>query len=157
MSGAVQSALEGEGPTLGVVCFRCGGWTVAIEARHVRGASSDGVGRTTAAIEALLGEAAAPTGPRQYLSVQAPKGGAVVALSVAAPVELALLQAVNIHPLPPLMAVRCQLRGLRALAWPGALDQPPWLVLDAQALLEGVSAEGLNPLLEALAPGISAR
>ncbi len=156
MNGAAQPALEGEGLTLNVVCFRCGGRTVAIEACHVRGASSDGVGRATAAIEALLCEATVPTGLRQYLSVQALQGGAVVALSVAAPVELALLQVANIHPLPPLMAARCQLRGLRALAWPGALDQPPWLVLDAQALLEGASAGGLNPPLEALAPGISA-
>lgn len=156
MSDARLPAAAGEDLALDVVRFRCGSWSLAIEARHVRGASSAPPADAAVAIEALLGWPPAPAGPRQCLSLRPPQAGTARAVAVDGPVELLPLAAAHIHALPPLLAARCQLRGLRALAWTGALDQPPLLLLDAAALLAAAPAQPLTLPAGAAAQGTSA-
>lgn len=156
MSGAPLPAAAGEDLALDVVRFRCGTWSLAIEARHVRGASSAPAASAAVAIEALLGWPPAPAGPRHCLSVRPPQAGTARAVAVDGPVELLPLAAAHIHALPPLLAARCQLRGLRALAWTGPLNQPPLLLLDAAALLAHAPALPPTAPAGAAAPGISA-
>lgn len=126
MSGASEHA------TLDVVLFSAGGWRAGFEARLVRSsrpATTDAGGEE---IETLLGLApCAAALPRQSLQLKQAQGARE--LLVGAPVELASLPASRIHPLPPLLAARCKLHGLRALA----LEQ------DAQAVVLLFGAESI--------------
>jgi len=115
---------------LDIVLFAAGATPLACEARRVR-AAQELTGADLPAVEALLG--LPPTaGSRQTLIVRG--ADADWPLSVRGPVTLRSLPAADIHPLPELIAARCRLPGLRALAfvdgqltpivdprtWPGA-------------------------------------
>ncbi len=109
MSGASEHA------TLDVVLFSAGGWRAGFEARLVRSSRPAAADADIDAIETLLGLApCAAALPRQSLQLKQAQGARE--LLVGAPVELASLPASRIHPLPPLLAARCKLHGLRALA-----------------------------------------
>ncbi len=126
MSGA------GEHTTLDVVLFNAGGWRAGFEARLVRSSRPAPLDADAEAIETRLGLApSAVTLPRQSLELKQAQG--TRELLVGTPVELASLSAASIHPLPPLLAARCKLPGLRALA----LEQ------DAQAVILLVAATAI--------------
>lgn len=102
--------------TLDVVLFSAGGWRVGFEAGQVRAcrpASADAAGDE---IEAMLGLSPSPNSPpRQHLLLKHSDGDRQIL--VGSPVDLVSLPVSSIHPLPPLLAVRCRLNGLRALAF----------------------------------------
>lgn len=109
MSGASEHA------TLDVVLFSAGEWRAGFEARLVRSSRPAAADASGEEIETLLGLAPCATAlPRQSLLLKQAQGARE--LLVGAPVELASLPASRIHPLPPLLAARCKLHGLRALA-----------------------------------------
>jgi hypothetical protein len=92
-------------------------------------------GRRTG-LEARLVRAARPTpDARQCLSLKRPDRGEDDELIVDGPLELVSLPVAAIHPLPPLLAARTRLRGLRALAiWPPAGEDAIVLLVDAERL-----------------------
>ncbi|MBF0562371.1 MAG: hypothetical protein HQL37_10190 [Alphaproteobacteria bacterium] len=115
MNTAVQGG--GAGMTLAVVRFTAGGTRFAAEARHVRFIHdipffSDGAGILR--IESLLGPLASNPVRRRGLVVETATGETVV--SVCEPVFLDTLDAKTIFPMPPLIAARLSLKGVRALA-----------------------------------------
>ncbi len=105
---------------LAVVLFSAGGWRVGIEARQVRSsrpASESGPSGELAAALGLPAVAGSPLGSplnRQFLTLKRPEQDKEIL--VDAPVDLLKLPVAAIHPLPPLLAARTHLRGLRALA-----------------------------------------
>ncbi len=105
---------------LAVVLFSAGGWRVGIEARQVRSsrpASESGQSGELAAALGLPAVAGSPLGSplnRQFLTHKRPEQDKEIL--VDAPVDLLKLPVATIHPLPPLLAARTRLRGLRALA-----------------------------------------
>lgn len=116
MSAAADSGAINE--TLDLVLFSAGGWRVGLEARWVGASRLAPAQATGCKMETLLGVASTasttPTAPRQYLQLKR-LGGSQDVL-VGSPVELVSLPASAIHPLPPLLAARTRLRGLRAIA-----------------------------------------
>lgn len=94
---------------LEVVVFTAGGARFAIEAGRVRALLSRPLADSMAA-EALLRLSMAG-GDRRWLDL----GG--VCLEVSDPVTLTSLSADDIHPLPPLLAARLTIPGVRALAF----------------------------------------
>ncbi|MBY0453548.1 MAG: hypothetical protein K2Q11_01525 [Burkholderiaceae bacterium] len=126
------------GSTLEVVFFSLAGWRLGLQAQQVRAARGV-VPHTdcTAQLEAttaLLGfpaHAHPPTAP-QWLVLQ--RAGQEHEMLVDGPVELVALPVAAIHPLPPLLAARTQLRGLRALVLPDDPSHPNMaLLFDATA------------------------
>ena len=107
--------------TLAVVRFCTGGWRVGVEARQVRGsrpATEESPGGEFATVLGLPAVAASLLG-RQYLTLKRSirdEAEGLVEILVDAPVELLSLPVATIHPLPPLLAARIRLHGLRALA-----------------------------------------
>ena len=104
--------------TLDMVVFHTGNHRCAVEARQVRASRPlDGYGGVPA-LESLLGlpepEKADSPGARLMLLMRHPGGD--FPLSVRAPLQMQAMAASAIHPLPPLLAARTRLRGLRALA-----------------------------------------
>ena len=107
---------------LDFVVFSVGGWRVAFEARQIRSSSLAPEGKLCNGIEARLGfSPAAPKASatsRQCLRVKCAdddtKGETEIL--VDGPVDLACLPVAAIYPLPPLLAARTRLHGLRALA-----------------------------------------
>lgn len=103
---------------LDVVMFSAGGWQVGFEARHVRSArpaGADASNEESGEIETLLGlpHSNSQSPSPQWLELkQTVKNQQIL---VAGPVELRTLPVASIHPLPPLLAARSQLNGLRAL------------------------------------------
>ncbi len=132
-SGAIHDTLD-------LVLFSAGGWRVGLEARWVGASRLAPAQATGCAIETLLGFAstappasATPTAPRQYLQFKRPGGRQDVL--VGSPVELVSWPASAIHPLPPLLAARTGLRGLRALALQANTgEQALVLLFDASGL-----------------------
>jgi len=122
-----------EEETLDLVLFGAAGWRFGVEANSVVRAGPLTL-PSLPAVETLLGLShSGPQGvtDRQRLTV---KGAGD--LSVQRPVVLCSLPVGAFHPLPPLVAARCRLRALRALALlPGGMV----MVVDLRALL----AEGL--------------
>ena len=109
-------AASAEHPDLPLVLCRAGRWPVAIEARRVLAARSATAGdEGQPSLCALLGLDATEhsRGPRQILSLDV--DGQARRLLVGGPVELLAVPAGELFPLPPLLAARCQLPGLRAL------------------------------------------
>ncbi|MDR3369135.1 hypothetical protein [Rhodoferax sp.] len=104
-----------EHATLDVVLFSAGEWRAGFEARLVRSSRPALANASGKTIETQLG-LAPPAGatPRQYLELK--RAQDVREVLVGAPVELVTLPASSIYPLPPLLAARCKLHGLRALA-----------------------------------------
>jgi hypothetical protein len=106
--------------TLDMVIFHAGNHRCAVEARQVRASRPlDGHGGVPA-LESLLGlpepgpEKADSPGARLMLLMRHPGGD--FPLSVRAPLQMQAMAASAIHPLPPLLAARTRIRGLRALA-----------------------------------------
>jgi hypothetical protein len=135
MSAAADCGVAPE--TLDLVLFSAGGWRAGLEARWVgasRLAPAQAIG---CEIETLLGVASSaptkPTAPRQYLQLKRPGGSQDV--FVGSPVELVSMPASAIHPLPPLLAARTGLRGLRAIALQtNTGDTAVVLLFDARAV-----------------------
>jgi hypothetical protein len=104
---------------LDVVMFSAGGWQVGFEARHVHSArpvEADASNEEIGEIEALLGlpnSSSQQSASPQWLELKQTAENRQ--LLVAGPVELRTLSVASIHPLPPLLAARSQLNGLRAL------------------------------------------
>jgi hypothetical protein len=104
---------EAEFDVLDAVLFSAGKWRAGFEARAVRASRPAPTGAAGTDVETLLElELSAGLGPRQYLQL---KHGDREIL-VGSPVDLVSLPVAAIHPLPPLLAARCKLNGLRALA-----------------------------------------
>jgi hypothetical protein len=104
---------------LDVVVFSASGWHIGFEAAAVRGARPViAPPENAVAIETLLGLPAgsAPTGLAQWLDIKCPQPSQNREILVGGPVELLTLPVSAIHPLPPLLAARNRLHGLRALA-----------------------------------------
>jgi hypothetical protein len=123
--------------TLDLVLFSAGGWRVGLEARWVCASRHAPAQTTGCEIEAFLGFASAghitPAASRQYLQLKRVDGSKDIL--VGSPVELFSLPASAIHPLPPLLAARTGLRGLRAIALPTATgDKAVVLLFDASCL-----------------------
>lgn len=119
------------GAVLEIVRFASGPWRVGIEARHVRGARLAAPGAQALDIAPLPVGSPVPGVPLQCLSIALPQG--LAELTVRGPVELVHMPTACIHPLPAVLAARCALPGLRALAL-GEGDAQPTLLCDAQAL-----------------------
>ena len=93
---------------LDVVVFAAGGHRFGIEALYVRAQRAGTDGPSAPSLPGLPGLAAG----QDCVLLQI--GDRLVA--VTPPVELCRLDAATIHPLPPLLAARCRLRALRAVA-----------------------------------------
>jgi len=103
--------------TLEVVTFMADGHRFAVEARLVRTQTPAKNSAASTAAEQLLGLPGAETqndGTRRTLVMKYPAGE--FSVTVSAPVELLELKINAIHPLPPLIAARTTLTGLRGLA-----------------------------------------
>lgn len=132
-SGAIHDTLD-------LVLFSAGGWRVGLEARWVGASRLAPAQATGCAMETLLGftstassASTTPMAPRQYLQLKRPGGPQDVL--VASPVELVNWPASAIHPLPPLLAARTGLRGLRAIALQANPGEPALVLLfDASGL-----------------------
>lgn len=102
--------------SLEMVVFRAAGHRCAIEARLVRGSrlpSSDRETATIASIESRLGLEDPSEKPRLILELRTPPGTSV---AVRSEVEVRRLPHAILHPLPPLVAARTRLLGLKGLA-----------------------------------------
>jgi hypothetical protein len=102
-----------------MVCFQAGNHRCAIEARLVlgsRAAPAGAAGAAAPAVEARFGLPEAPAGPRQVLMLRQPAGSE---FAVGPAIELRRFAFAAIHPLPPLIAARCAVRGLKGLAIEG--------------------------------------
>ena len=124
--------------TLAIVLFSVDGWRVGVEARQVCGSRPAQTGALSGELAAALGLPALTSGAvdRQYLSLrrwaQDKEIKEIKEILVDAPVDLVSLPVAAIHPLPPLLAARTSLRGLRALAIrPDADEQTLTLLFDA--------------------------
>lgn len=100
---------------LEVVLFSAGGWRVGFEARLVRGSRPAPGAKVDSDSSKLFGLPPCANNPTtyQYLTLKRPQQDRDIL--VAGPVELASLPVTAIHPLPPLLAARTALHGLRAL------------------------------------------
>lgn len=114
MSTAAVPVIE----ALEVVRFTAGGWSVGIEACQVRSSCPAQTSAVSGEIEAQLGLPPAPAQALQRLTLKRPKNDQDIL--VGGPVELIHLPVAAIHPLPPLLAARTTLHGLRALVLPPA-------------------------------------
>lgn len=102
---------------LDVVSFMAGGCRFAVEASQVRTQLSAENAATVPTAEQLLGLSAGDAksrGSRRILVMKRRDGE--YAMSVSDPVELLKLRVDAIHPLPPLIAARSSLAGIRGLA-----------------------------------------
>jgi len=119
---------------LAVVLFRAGGAWCGLEAERVCGAER-ALGHSAADdIETRLALRVPARGVRYRLCLRGARN--VWYLNVAAPLELTHMPAGAIRPLPPLLAARAPLPGLRALA---LRDGQLVLLLDARALAPDTS------------------
>lgn len=108
--------------SLELVCFHVGIWRMGVVASQVSGALRDEQGIP---IEQLLHLPPGSAAGRQSLVIR--QSGTPLLVAVDRPVDLITLPVAAIHPLPPLLAARTRLHGLRALAMmPG---QPSYLIL----------------------------
>jgi hypothetical protein len=127
---------------LDVVMFPAGGWQVGFEARHVRSARPAGPDASSEGgneIETLLGlpHSSNPSHLTQWLDLK--QTAENTEILVAGPVELRTLPVASIHPLPPLLAARSQLNGLRALVLQENTEQIA-LLFDVPQLRCSISA-----------------
>lgn len=120
---------------LALVLFSVGAWRIGIEARQVRASHAAPAGAPVGELAATLGfpPVFASSLGRQCLTLKRTKQDKEIL--VDAPVDLASLPIDAIHALPPLLAARTGLRGLRALAiWPDAGEKTFTLLFDADFL-----------------------
>jgi hypothetical protein len=119
---------EEDEPHLALVLCRAGWARVGFEASLVRQAAVAGAAKLVT-LEARLGMATDPRLPRLRLLLKGARGD--WGLEVAGPLELGCLPASRIHPLPPLVAARLPLPGLRAFGLePGGRQEALILLLD---------------------------
>lgn len=135
--------------TLDMVVFHTGNHRCAVEARQVRASRPlDGHGGMPT-LESLLGlpepepepgpEKAGSPGVRLMLLMRHPDGD--FPLSVRAPLQMQTMAASAIHPLPPLLAARTRIHGLRALALEA---EGMTLLVDILSLLDTASGHKMN-------------
>ena len=146
MSDAAGSAADQE--TLDVVLFSVCGWRVGFEARRIRSSCLAPAEMLSNGIEAQLGfSLGAPkvsATPRQCLLIKNADDDAKgdMEILVDAPVDLVFLPVAIIHPLPPLLAARTRLHGLRALALePETVARQITLLFDASCLTDRLEKE----------------
>lgn len=130
-----MSADTAAGQTLDMVVFQAGNHRCAVEAAQIRGSralmeqmdNADAI----ATVESLLQlPKVAQTACEQVLLIKhAPHD---VPLRISAPAQLQALPATAIHPLPPLLAARTGIAGLRALA---LMETGAVLLVDIRSLL----------------------
>lgn len=128
------------GPCVDMVVFRAGGFRCAVEASQVRASrplEGPPGSRAVPALAPLLGLPETPaTGAMQALAIRRPQGDAE--LSVDAPVQLQAIPAASLHRLPPLLAARTKIAGLRALV----LDREGVaVVVDIRSLVDALPSE----------------
>lgn len=99
---------------LDVVLFGFGACRLGVEARQIRASRPAPATEGHVAIETLLGLPVPSPSRPHLLTVKQPDRDRD--LLIATPVEMVGLPVDTIHPLPPLLAARTQLHGLRALA-----------------------------------------
>ncbi len=101
--------------TLPVVSFMAGGCRFAVEASWVRSQQAATKNDTAIRAEQLLGLAAGQDSENRRVLVirHAPADYSIL---VSEPVTLSDLSLNELHPLPDLLAARCMLNGVRALA-----------------------------------------
>jgi len=120
--------------TLDVVLFGFGACRLGVEARQIRASRPVLTTEGHVAIETLLGlPVPSPTRPHLLTVKQADRDRDLL---IGTPVEMVGLAVETIHPLPPLLAARTQLRGLRALA---VAEGRVTLLFDLAALLLGAN------------------
>lgn len=112
--------------TLEVVSFGAAGFRCAVEAGQIRGMADDGTA-AAAAVERLLGLPPGAPAPRHRLELA---GGGCV--EVSGPVALDALPEASVFPLPPLVAARMALAGIRAVA---LLPAGAVLIVDLRAVI----------------------
>ncbi len=143
---------------LDVVLFSVCDWRVGFEAHRIRSSSRAPAGTLGNSMEARLGfSPCAPkvsATPSQCLLIKSADDDAKgdTEILVDGPVDLVCLPVAAIHPLPPLLAARTRLHGLRALAInPETVARPVVLLFDTACLsddvdtsLQGRLQEGKN-------------
>jgi len=117
--------------SLDMVSFVAAGCCFAIEAARVRSQMPSSQCATATAVEQLLGLVCDEIHPPPSRRVLMIKSSAVdFAVTVSEPVELRSLAISAIYPLPLLLAARCSLNGIRAIAMePGRMT----VLVDFQA------------------------
>jgi len=116
--------------SLDVVSFAAGGFRFAVQACQVRGMLAEGAPGAIAA-EALIGLAPPAGAPRRLLVV----GGRGACVEVGEPVELEALPAASLFPLPPPVAARISLSGIKGVA---VISSGIVLIVDLEAILPPV-------------------
>ncbi len=122
-----------EGATIDLVVFEASGWRIGFEARRVRASRRvTETGPAYPTVESLLALPVSQPSAKasQCLTLVCPDGERD--MLIRGTVELLSVATEFIHPLPPLIAARNYLTGLRALIlWP---DRPLVLLFDTDAL-----------------------
>lgn len=135
MNSALSSA------HLAVVAFVVAGQRFAVEAQQIRAARLAADGSEDLSLPSLAALLGLPTtadeGPRQVLQVKT--ATADQELSLAGPVQMTTLAVADIHPVPALLAARCRIPGLRALAVDAA---GVTLLVDLRTLLSAAVQPG---------------
>lgn len=110
----INTGQQQDSVTLELVLFRVNQYRFGVESSQVLG--SGGLpDHTVSSFESILCLADDTTNSRrQSITVKGSKQEHK--LSVAVPLELCVLPAASIHPLPAVVSARCKLPGLRALA-----------------------------------------
>ncbi|MBF0095010.1 MAG: hypothetical protein HQL34_10755, partial [Alphaproteobacteria bacterium] len=111
------------------VVFQAGGFRIAAEARHVQG-MREGTGE--APVENLIGLDLTRGAGRRILIVKVRSGTDGVEITVSEPVSLVPLPVGHIFPLPPMVAARLSLKGVRAIALD---DAGPILLIDLPSIV----------------------
>ncbi len=113
-------------------------WTAGILAAQVTPVPGSPDGREAVSVAALAGlECSGAARKQVFLSLQVGGSGARVLVDAGGAADLLYLQHEAIHPMPPLLAARHRLIGLRALGWTAdGRDNPLVLLFDWNAPLE---------------------
>lgn len=120
--------------TLSIVCCQLHNLWLGFSAEQINSASTSGINQKTFQLNQLLGLPPETTPARHQLSIKADNH--LPDILVSSDIHLCELSLTDIHPLPPLLAARTTLPGLRALAWH---QQRFILLFDARHLLAGQS------------------
>ncbi len=127
--------------SLALVFCTLGDWPTAFEARLIESARPAGQDETALDGISLFKLPPASGGLKaaaQILGIRHPSGPRQ--LCVNGPVELHDTPLTSLYPLPPLLAVRCQLNGLRALILPApGREKNCALVFDVGVVVEADS------------------
>ena len=102
---------------LELVLFGAGGFRFGVEARQVLAARAAERDEAPLRVERLLALGEEPSSARGRVVLRVGSGSSGLDVAVEGPVELLGVAAASVHPLPPLLAARTRLQGLRALAF----------------------------------------